>query len=328
MKRIAVIGAGMAGLTVARQLHDEADVTVFEKSSAPGGRMATRRAEPFAFDHGAQHFRAKTPEFQSLLDELKTAGVITSWNAPFVVFDRSEISSRREWGEDLPHYVGVPGMNAIGRHMADGLNVEYGVQVHRIERVGSGWQLETDGQPQPSTFDWVICTAPAEQTLSLMPTAFAHRDAIADIRMQGCFALMLGFSEPLELSWRIGLVRGADISWVAVNSSKPGRDSGFSVLVHASNAFADEHLDWNLEKLKQHLSAELLAVTGIDSELSVHSDIHRWRYANIPQQSGPAAFVDSEQGLAACGDWCIRGRVESAYLSAIDAARQVGSHIL
>ncbi len=41
---VAVIGAGMTGITCARALADAGfDVTVFEKSRGLGGRMATRR---------------------------------------------------------------------------------------------------------------------------------------------------------------------------------------------------------------------------------------------------------------------------------------------
>mgnify|MGYP000096997027 CR=1 FL=1 len=44
MKRIAIIGAGMAGLTVGIQLNDFAIVELFEKSRRVSGRMSTRYA--------------------------------------------------------------------------------------------------------------------------------------------------------------------------------------------------------------------------------------------------------------------------------------------
>jgi len=47
VRRVAVIGAGVSGLTAARTLQDQGfEVTVFEKSSGPGGRTATRRVDP------------------------------------------------------------------------------------------------------------------------------------------------------------------------------------------------------------------------------------------------------------------------------------------
>ena len=53
--RIAVIGAGMAGLACAQELaRADAKVTVFERARGLGGRLATRRQGNLAFDHGVQ----------------------------------------------------------------------------------------------------------------------------------------------------------------------------------------------------------------------------------------------------------------------------------
>ena len=53
MKHTAVIGAGMAGIAVARTLMQAGhQVSVFEKSHGAGGRMATRNTPYGNFDHG------------------------------------------------------------------------------------------------------------------------------------------------------------------------------------------------------------------------------------------------------------------------------------
>ncbi len=52
-KRIAVIGAGIAGLTCAARLAQRGlDVTVYERTAAPGGKMTERRAAGFIWDCG------------------------------------------------------------------------------------------------------------------------------------------------------------------------------------------------------------------------------------------------------------------------------------
>lgn len=45
MRRVAVIGAGVSGLTVAQQLKDRYKVTVYEKESTPGGLIRCKRVE-------------------------------------------------------------------------------------------------------------------------------------------------------------------------------------------------------------------------------------------------------------------------------------------
>lgn len=54
--RIAVVGAGISGLTCAYELQKTgAEVTVFEARETVGGRMATRMKDGLAFDIGADH---------------------------------------------------------------------------------------------------------------------------------------------------------------------------------------------------------------------------------------------------------------------------------
>lgn len=55
-QRIAVIGAGIAGLSCATDLRKAGfDVVVFEKNTFVGGRMSSRSKEGFIFDIGADH---------------------------------------------------------------------------------------------------------------------------------------------------------------------------------------------------------------------------------------------------------------------------------
>lgn len=66
-RTVAVVGAGIAGLTASRALRDHGlSVTVFEKSRGPSGRMSTRRVDGgrVQFDHGAQYFTARDPAFR------------------------------------------------------------------------------------------------------------------------------------------------------------------------------------------------------------------------------------------------------------------------
>jgi renalase len=48
MKKMAIIGSGLSGLTLAHLLKDCFEITLFEKARSPGGRLATRRTDPYA----------------------------------------------------------------------------------------------------------------------------------------------------------------------------------------------------------------------------------------------------------------------------------------
>ena len=56
---IAIIGTGMSGLSLARMLEPNFEVTLFEKARGPGGRFASRRHQDMCFDFGVPFFRIR-----------------------------------------------------------------------------------------------------------------------------------------------------------------------------------------------------------------------------------------------------------------------------
>lgn len=317
MKKVAVIGAGLAGLTVANQLREAFDVTVFDKANRPGGRLASRQVDGFSFDHGAQFFSVKTASFADFLQPLIAQQKVVRWDAKFVEFEGSHRAASRQWDDAFPHYVGNPDMNAMAQALSADLDIRCDINLHALYRQQTQqWQLLDVQQHAYGPFDWVVLALPAKQALSLWPEQSPSYAGINAINMQPCYAMMLGFATPPDIDWQAALVREADISWMSVNSSKPGRSNAFSMVVHATNAWAAENIDTDLEIVKKHMLSEIQRVSGIEAHLAAHIDVKRWAYANLPKQTGPLFFIDESLQIAACGDWCIQGRVEAAFSSA------------
>ena len=69
MEDVVIVGAGLAGLLLARELQTRGRRPVLlEKSRGPGGRLATKRVEGVVFDQGAQFFTARTPRFAAEIE--------------------------------------------------------------------------------------------------------------------------------------------------------------------------------------------------------------------------------------------------------------------
>lgn len=323
MSQVAVIGAGLAGLVVARELQGHHAVTIFEKSRGFGGRMATRYEDGFEFDHGAQFFTARTADFQRYLQPLIEDGVVANWPARFAELQRSEIVAARDWDDEFPHYVGAPRMNDIGKSLAQGLDVRRSTQVTRLVRESSGWRLDAEDGSELGCFDWVILAMPAAQAAALAPEQSPLSELAGTVTMKACLALMLGFDEQRALPWQAALVRNADISWISVNSSKPRRTDKFSLVVHSSNAFAEANFDRDVDELVARLLDETSEVIGERVDNASVCRLQRWRYANADSRDGADFLVDEAQQLAACGDWFRRGRVEAAFTSGFGLARKL-----
>jgi len=141
-RRIAVIGAGVAGMACARTLAQAGhEVTVFEKSRGFGGRMACRQTPFGGFDHGAQYFTVRDPRFARVLET--TPGLVRPWSANAVrVLD--PLGRVAEAARNLVerHWVPVPGMNALVRTwaqpLADAGRVHLETRVARIARDAIG----------------------------------------------------------------------------------------------------------------------------------------------------------------------------------------------
>lgn len=318
-KQIAIIGAGYSGLLLAEALHGFAHVTVFEKARGVGGRMSTRYADPFHFDHGAQCFTARTKAFQSYLKPLLHQGLVAPWRGRVVDLLADGHCKDRIWFET--HLVPVPGMNALCKTMAEAVqshvSLRLTTEVAPIGRQQEGaWDLvSTSGEPL-GRFDWVISTAPPSQTLHLFGKRIKAGHPLQSVSMQGCFALMVGFERVWPYDWIAAKVMEGPIKWISVNSSKPGRRQDVTSLVaHTRRGWTLEHLDDDVQVVGEHLKTALSSLLQLEMADATFSACHRWRYAIVDTtlQSGP--YLDKEQGLASVSDWCATSRIEEVWLS-------------
>lgn len=138
-----------------------------------------------------------------------------------------------------------------------------------------------------------------------------------------CFSLMLGFENKLDLTWEAALISDANISWISVNSSKPDRRKDFTLLIHSTNLWAKNNFNIKKDVIIEQLLDATSEIIGKSIYNSKFIDLHRWKFANIKKQIIKPAFIDQSNRMAACGDWCIKGRIESAFLSGFDLANEM-----
>lgn len=334
--RIAVIGAGMAGLACARDLGLAGfEVTVFEKSRGTGGRLATRRvAAPggdLTFDHGAQFVTARDPSFRAELAALVQAGAAAPWDpaGPDPAMARGSLDAPRGPGRDgaaEPWYVGAPGMSGLVKPLAAGLAIETGVRAERLERGPDGWRvfLEEDQEPA-GPFAALVLAIPAPQAAELLGERAAAFPALGAVRYGPCWAVMGALAEPLPWRCDAAKPRSEPLAWAARNGSKPGRAGGFDTWVlHASPAWSRAHLEDDPAWAAENLWDAFSTMVGAPCD-PAYVAAHRWRYALVEAPAGADCLADEASGLALCGDWCIGPRVEAAYLSGRAAAARVAA---
>lgn len=322
--RIAIIGSGLAGATAASRLSIDHDVTVFEKSRASAGRMCTRRRSDaagveYAFDHGAQYFTIKGDDFADALAPMLADETVMPWDAPMVTINADGTSQPRP----TQAYVACPGMTALAKTFLNGIKVRHETEINAIKRADAKWQLTDHDGNLYDGFDRVITAVPAVQAAALMPAEFPHHQALRATKMMACFTVMLGFAEAISLPFGGAFVADSPIGFISVNSSKPTRQGGFSLVVQANNTWAEPRVDDDPSHAEIALKQELTRLTGIDARTAVVDSFHRWRYAATATPSANDRPYDDELGLYAIGDWCLAGRVEAAFDSGLAIARHL-----
>jgi renalase len=309
-KKIAIVGAGLAGLACADQLAAAGhNISLFDKARGPGGRMSTRRIETAigeaSFDHGAQYFTARDPDFLTLVLKWQSLGLAALWD---------------EAGPDA--WVGTPSMNAPIKHMAAAHDVAWSAKIDQIERDDAGWRLVGENAPGHA-FEHIVLAVPAEQAAPLLePWDVAMAKAAAATQSAPCWTVMLAFADTLPVQSKILRDSGA-IGWAACNSSKPGRTGPETWVIQASPDWSQDNLECENADIIERLIAAFAANLNMTIPTPLIAQAHRWRYARSGAVGSDMLFNPSIR-LGACGDWLLGPRVECAWLSGTALGRIVG----
>ena len=294
-------------------------MTVFESSRVTGGRIATRRIDGFAFDHGAQYARVRDENFGAYLNFAEETGAVAPWRP---CFDDHTEQSRAEW------LVGTPGMQSLVLPLAAGLDVRCRAPVCALSRASNDhWLVQTTAGQTSGPFEALALAIPAPQALDLLEDVPPLPGLLEPVLMAPCWAVMVALSEPLE-SWPdLVMPARSPIAWAARDSSKPLRslDSERWIL-HATSDWTQQNLEEQQQIVGQDLLVEFARLSGELPRVQ-YVGAHCWKYARVIRPLGTPCLWDAGQRIGACGDWCIDARIEAAWQSGHALGNAIASEL-
>ncbi|MDY7016396.1 MAG: NAD(P)-binding protein, partial [Cyanobacteriota bacterium] len=156
---VAIVGAGLAGLTCAQQLQDAGYGTiVFDKARGIGGRATTRRLEGTFIDRGLPYLQDQGELTQTWITRLQRVNLLQPWGEQLYTLspNRELVASELAAG-----YSSTEGINAIAKFLADGLEIRRNHRAIRLSPTAGGtWQLDFDETPHPVRAKAIVLAIP------------------------------------------------------------------------------------------------------------------------------------------------------------------------
>lgn len=327
---VLVVGAGMAGLTLANKVKKLGlSVLVVEKARGSGGRLSAKsiksdtnegHSESVSFDLGCTAIQAKSADFKS-----------------FLIEHGAQLWRKENGQSDL--FVGVPRNSAITRALLSHLDARFQFRIEKLEQINGGWQVTGhDGklnQEETLSAKNIVLAIPPQQAIDLLPDVHEHKASLLEmaahrlVEPQWVCGVVLK-SKPKNLSAVIA--NGTELNLdnrlhqVSNEASKPGRSDHAVLQLQATSHWTKEQLDLDKRSVASELIDALQLSLGETVEVT-NSYVHHWLYSysekptNHNQESTFPKYLTSLDGLHLCGDYfhatAKESGVESAYQSAM-----------
>ena len=315
-RNVAIIGAGLAGLGAAATLQ-EAGVaaTLFERQAVAGGRLGN---DPQA-DMGAQYFTARHPAFRQATRQWQDNGWIAEWSPLLYRHDLEQ--GLRPSPDTIQRLVAVPSMAALAGYLQQGLTLEHST-ISALRQTASGdWLLLTDDGAEHGPFNAVILATTAHAAADLLGVAPSLQQDVARVAMHCCWSVSLQLERPLPTLIDACFIRTGPLDWLARNSSKPQREGMETWVLQSTASWAEQHRHAPEDEVATALAQAMAQVMNLPLPRPTVCRATFWPDARPAQELKWGALAAPRSNLYVCGDWCLGGRIENAWLSGRQAAR-------
>lgn len=297
-RAIAIIGAGICGITAAREIAGRGfDVVLFDKSRGLGGRMATRRAAGVRINHGAPRITPANPELEGLL---LAAGA-----------DRDALGG----------WVGKPGMSSIAHALCKGLHIENGQRVAALHETPDGVYLDFEDGARRGPFLRVIVTVPAPQAEALLPAEPELQRRLADVVMSPVWTYMAAFPERIDTSNRMS---GPIFHRLSRQSDPDTEMNAPDIWVgHATRQWSEAYLEMPHALVETSMQAAVAAALGRLLPEPIYRAVHRWRFGLVRRPLGEPYLESASGRLLVGGDWTLGPGIGDAWASGRSMAERL-----
>lgn len=340
--RVAVIGAGISGLSCARELvvRGYAPV-VFEASDRLGGRCGSRNTRIGWFDDGAQVICGSTRLAAYATQRAGMLAALHPWTQAIAPSDTEysgkaggsdEAEAVEETVLELMGTVGVPSMAALAGEIAQPLDVRLNTRINHAHRRGANWVLRHEATHIDEDFQALVLAVPAPLAQSLAAESIELSAALGAVRYRHRWVLLLGTERTVGLPSHAAF-EGGPIERIAAMHSKPGRPSGLPQrwFIEANDRWSYEHRFDDPETVAELLHSNFEACakrTVTPSFLLAHLWQHAYVDAPAAQAEQAKYWWDDSVLMGVCGDSVVASQVDQVHRSGSLLAARIAESLI
>ena len=316
--KLALIGGGLTGATLARELTDSGiDLLWFEKSRGLGGQCSTRRGENGRFDHGAPYFHAHSDLFQSTVRKWTEQGVASRWDARCAELKNKKL---QEIEVEQTRYVGIPGMNELCKFQAGKQLCHFGQRVSKIGWEAEQWLLHFEGDREQTRADALVLTTPPSQASDLLAGFHYYQSYLQTIHTDSTWVVLLTLAEPLKCVFDEIVFSKGPLKKAVRNAGKPEREGKENWVLYGSASWSKQNLERSAEDACADLVAFFRDALGEHMPDKMNWTGHRWRYSQASEVNDVAPLIVSDARLFVTGSYFYGSTLEGAWLAGREAA--------
>ena len=316
--KLALIGGGLTGATLARELAGSGvELLWYEKSRGLGGQCSTRRSPKGRFDHGAPYFHAHSDSFQKTVRNWTEQGVVSRWDARCAEFKDKTFHAI---AGPQNRYVGIPGMNELCKFQAGDQECHFGQRVAQIGWEDEQWLLDFEGDCAQTRADALVLTTPPAQASHLLGSFHYYRSYLETIHTDSIWVALLNLSSPLNAGFDEILFAEGPLEKAVRNAGKPNREGDENWVLYGSASWSKKNLERTAQEASQDLVNCFSEALGEKVSEKMNWTGHRWRYAQASEVNDLAPLIVSDARLFVTGSYFYGSTLEGAWHAGREAA--------
>ena len=310
----------MTGLSLAYNLQEH-NITIFDKSWRPGGRVSTRKHDNCLFDHGAHYLSTKhsVPQLNEVISKYNLGQEIE------IDFATDYLKNKKTRKKII---IGKNGMNSIPKAIFDNIKLKsyFNSKIIKISKNNNDIFSLYSEKDEFKNFDYILICIPYLQSKELSKDFIDFTQIVNEPSYDPIHTVMLSYKDINNINIKAGLKLHKNISFFMNQNIKFNDLSNDCWVLNMSSEYTNSNIDIDSFILEKYAQSIFENAFDIKNEISFINS-HRWLYAQTKVSYNSISkknWINSKDNkIFLSGDWVLGKSLSDAW----DAGEKLSHYI-